>query len=144
MSNEASIKTVISGSYRKHFSEMLLLKQCLERESIKVMAPVSEEVTNPGEEFALLDADPIHDPRSLQDSIFSMIRRSTFLVVANVDGYLGKAALLEIGYAVAQGIQILTIEDVDDPNISGYTRRLSEVFPRAMSAYGELRLETLV
>ena len=127
---DTALKTVISGSYRKHFSHMLEVKVFLEAQGIVVQAPVSPGVLNPHEEFVLLDADPVEDPRTLQDSIFAKIRGSAFLVVANVDGYLGAAALLEIGYAVALGLQILTVERVADPNIAAYSRLLSDVFPQ--------------
>jgi hypothetical protein len=106
---------------------MYALKQILEARGITVLSPVGSIAINPGEEFVLLDADPIHDHRTLQDSVFAKIRRSSFLVSFNRDGYVGKAALLEYGYAIAMGISILTLEPADDPNILPYTRPLSEV-----------------
>jgi nucleoside 2-deoxyribosyltransferase len=140
-SDNSALLTIISGSYRKHFDEMLALKRALTTERVTVTAPVSELVVNVGEEFALLDEDPIEDPRALQDSIFAMIRRSSFLVLANVDGYMGTAATMEVGYAIAQGLQILTLEPVSDPNIAGYTRTLSEVFPQIRCRFeDELRV----
>ena len=125
----STVNTVISGSYRKHFSQMVDLKCFLEHERITVLAPVSNGIVNPGEEFIILNEDPIHDPRTLQDSILAKIRTSSFLVLANVDGYIGKAATFEMGYAVSQGIQILTLEPVLDPNLAGYCRPLESVFP---------------
>lgn len=122
-------KTVISGSYRKHLSSLMRLKQALQNEGIAVLSPVGQEAINPKEEFILLDADPIHDKRLLQDSIFAKIRSSTFLVIANIDGYIGAAAMMELGYAIACGMQILTLEPVKDPNLAPYCRSISEVFP---------------
>lgn len=124
---EGNIATVISGSYRRHLAGMYALKRLLERKGIHVLSPVGDGAINPGEEFVLLDADPIHDHRTLQDSVFAKIRRSSFLVGFNRDGYLGKAALLEFGYAISVGIPILTLERVEDPNIFPYTRLLSDV-----------------
>ena len=123
------LKTVISGSYRKHLNEIVELKHDLESHGVFVLSPSGNIPINRGEEFILLDTDPIHDHRILQDSVFAKIRCSSFLVVANVDGYLGKAAALEIGYAIAQGIQIFTLEPIVDPNIKVYCRLLQEVFP---------------
>jgi len=114
---------------------MLILKECLQEARIRVLAPVSSEQLNAGEEFIILNADPVSDPRTLQDSIFAMIRTTTFLVVANVGGYLGNAAVLEIGYALAQGNQILTVEPVADPNLGAYTRELGSVFPEIVRSY---------
>ncbi len=124
------IKTVISGSYRKHLAQMLEVKAFLTGEGIEVVAPVSEGVVNPGEEFILLDEDCVADPRTLQDSIFAKMRGSSFLVLANIDDYNGKAAVLEMGYAIALGIQILSLEPVNDPNLSGYCRAFDSVFPK--------------
>ncbi|OXM87234.1 hypothetical protein [Paenibacillus rigui] len=125
-----TLKTVISGSYRKHFNQMLEVKTFLEQEGIHVLAPVSHGIVNPGEEFIILDEDPIEDPRTLQDSIFAKIRASSFLVIANIDDYIGKAAVLEMGYAAAMGLQILSVEKVSDPNLAGYCRLMEDVFPR--------------
>lgn len=124
------LKTVISGSYRKHLYQLIELKNELEKNGILVLSPSGDESINPEEEFILLDTDPIHDHRVLQDSVFAKIRISSFLVVANVEGYLGRAAVLEIGYAIAHGIQILTLEPITDPNISVYCRLLQSVFPK--------------
>ncbi|WP_204327980.1 hypothetical protein [Streptomyces aureoverticillatus] len=124
------MRTVISGSYGKHFDKMLEVKNFLQGHGIVVQAPVSEGIVDGTQDtFILLDEDPVEDPRTLQDSVFAKIRNSTFIVVANVDGYIGKAAVLEMGYAVALGIQILTLEPVEDPNLGVYTRPLAEVFP---------------
>jgi hypothetical protein len=121
--------TVISGSFRKHLNEIVRLKQALELRSIGVLSPAGNLAVNPDEEFIVLDSDPIEDPKLLQDSVFAKIRRSTFLVVANIDGYLGRAAIMEIGYAIAIGISIFTLEPVEDPNLAPYCRLLSQVFP---------------
>ena len=134
-----NVNTVISGSYRKHFSEMLELKQFLQNERIGVLAPVSQGIMNPGQEFIILDEDPIHDARTLQDSINAKIRISSFLVIANVGGYIGKAAVFEMGYAAAQGIQILALEPIEDPNLAGYCRLLSDVFP-SWQGFGKAKI----
>lgn len=129
MNTSASLRTVISGSYRRHLKKLYVLKQRLEEMDIVVLSPVGSFALNPTEEFVLLDADPVHDRRILQDSVFGKIRNSSFLVLANFDGYIGNAALLEVGYALSFGLQILTVEEVHDPNIGVYTRLLEDVFP---------------
>lgn len=129
----AQLKTVISGSYRKHLTELLALRTELERRGVEVLAPVCGEAVNPGEEFVILKNDPISDPRTLQDSIFAKMRQASFHVMLNKDGYIGRAATLELGYAVAIGLQILTVEPVEDPNIAPYTRLYSDVFPQDIS-----------
>lgn len=125
---KGNVCTVISGSYRRHLAGMYSLKTALESKGITVLSPVGSIAVNPGEEFVILDEDPIEDHRVLQDSVFAKIRRSSFLTSYNEGGYIGAAALLEFGYAISQGIQILTLEPATDPNIAPYTRLLSDVF----------------
>lgn len=121
---------VISGSFRKHLAEIGELKRQLESQGVAILSPQSTEAVNPNDEFIVLDSDPIEDHRVLQDSVFAKIRRSTFLVVANVDGYIGRAAVLEMGYAIAMGIAIYTLMPVDDPNLAPYCRLVGDIFPK--------------
>lgn len=131
--NHTLLRTVISGSYRKHLSHLMELKSQLESRGIIVLSPVGTHALNPNEEFVLLNQDPIQDHRLLQDSIFGKMRTASFHVLANVDGYIGNAGLMEVGYAIALGLQILTLEPVNDPNIAPYCRSLEVVFPEIFS-----------
>lgn len=124
-----TIATVISGSFRKHLPQIVALKYELEKLGISVLSPEGDISINPDEEFIILDSDPVSNPELLQSSIFAKMRRSTFLTVANIDGYLGNAAILEIGYAIAIGIKIYALEPIQDPNIAPYCFSLDNLFP---------------
>lgn len=137
----SSLFTVIVGSYRKHLQQIIELKKILESCHIVVLSPSGEAVANPDAEFIILDSDPISHPKLLQNSVFAKIRRSSFLVVANVEGYLGCATILEIGYAICLGIDIYTLEPIEDPNLSPYCRQLSEIFPNISLSQLEKRKE---
>lgn len=126
---EPSVYTVISGSFRKHLSQIAILKNALEKLSIAVLSPVQCNAVNPDEEFILLDSDPISDPGILQSSVFAKMRRSSFLVLANFDGYIGKAAALEIGFAIAIGLKVYSLEQVSDPNIAPFCSLITDVLP---------------
>lgn len=126
---EPSIYTVICGSFRKHLNKIVKIKVFLESKGICVLSPAGNLGVNPDDEFVILDSDPIDHHKILQDSVFAKIRRSSFIVVANIGGYLGTAALMEFGYAIAQGIDIYTIDPVEDPNLAPYCRPLKEIFP---------------
>ena len=104
------------------------LKEFLSKQGIKVLSPVGSTAKNPNDEFVILDEDPISNPLLLQHSVFAKMRYSSFLVVCNVNGYLGAAALIEIGYAIAIGLKVLTLEPVVDPNIKPYCSSLQEYF----------------
>jgi len=125
-----NICAVISGSYRKHLKELYNVKCFLQNCGINVLSPVGNRAINGEEEFVLLDADRITDHKTLQDSIFAKLRISTFQVVVNQDGYLGPTTILEMGYSISLGIQILTLEPVMDPNINPYCRSFFSIFPQ--------------
>lgn len=130
---QTALRTVISGSYRKHLPQLMELKQRLESMNIVVLSPVGSHALNPTEEFVFLNQDPIRDHRLLQDSIFAKMRTASFHVLANIDGYIGNAALIEVGYAIALGLQILTLEPIEDPNIAPYCRSLEIIIPDFIS-----------
>lgn len=123
------LQTVISGSYGKHFAQMLAIKRFLEGHNTVVQSPAGSSIVAGTDEFILLDEDPVTDPRLLQDSVFAKIRMSSFLTLANVDGYLGNAAILEVGYAAAMGIKVLSVAPVEDANVAVYVQPIESVFP---------------
>ncbi len=127
--SNSTLTTVISGSFRKHLNKIALLKAALEKLEVYVLSPENCQSINPGEEFTILDTDPVSSPELLQSSVFAKMRKSTFLVIANFDSYIGKAAALEIGYAIAIGINIYAIEEVKDPNIAPFCEPIYSVFP---------------
>lgn len=126
---DATLCTVISGSFRKHLGQIASLKEALNKLEVAVLSPEKCDPINPGEEFVILASDPVCHPELLQSSIFAKMRRSTFLVLANFDGYIGRAAALEVGYAIALGIKIYSVEEVQDPNIAPYCALITNVFP---------------
>jgi len=142
--NYTRLKTVIIGSYRKHLSQLFMLREELETAEIIVMSPVGNYCLNPEEEFILLDKDPVKDPKILQDSIFAKIRTASFVVVGNFDGYLGATALLEMGYSIAHHIALLTVEPVTDPNVAPYCRLLKEVFPFILNHESPLTVQKAI
>ena len=135
---EPCVQTVISGSFRKHLKPIFLLKKIIEEEGVSVLSPIGSLALNPEDEFVILDTDPIDNPELLQASVFAKMRRSTFLVVANFGGYLGNAAILEIGYAIALGIKILVVAPVLDPNLAPFCHSFTEAFPNATEKLNQL------
>jgi hypothetical protein len=125
----SSFNAVIIGSFRKHLHQILKLRSELEKLHVTIMSPPHDKVLNPNDEFVIFQSDPTDDPKILQDCVFSKIRNCTFIIVANFDNYIGRAGTMEIGFALAHGIGIYTIEPVNDPHLSPYCRLLTDVFP---------------
>jgi hypothetical protein len=126
---ETDMSTVIIGSFRKHFHEIIELRKELEKLEIAVLSPKDCIITNPYDEFVIFESDSTSDAKLLQDAVFTKIKYSTFVVLANFNDYIGRAATLEIGYAIAHGISIFTLNPVKDVHLKPYCRLLSEIFP---------------
>jgi len=127
--NRVTLTTVIVGSFRKHLSHILDLKKQLERHQVTVLSPIEDNVINPNADFVIFQSDPTNNLKFLQDAVFHKIKNSTFVVIANINGYIGRAALLEMGYALAVGVSIYTVEPINDPHFSPYCKELKEIFP---------------
>lgn len=121
--------TVISGSYRRHLGDILILKRFLEEKGVTVLAPTGTTAVNPGSEFIVLDTDETSDVATLQSAIFDKMRGASFHVLCNRGGYLGTASVVEAGYALASRKVLYTTDPVNDPNLAVFCKPLHEKFP---------------
>jgi hypothetical protein len=104
------IKVTISGSYRKHFDRIISAKQAFESLGAEVVRPISETITNEGDELVRLQGDP-ESILAIQDQFLQAVADSDILYVVNPGGYLGPSATFAIGYADRGNQVIVTSED---------------------------------
>ena len=140
---EADLCAVIIGSFRKHYQEIIELKNELEKLQIVVLSPKDCTIVDPAAEFVVFQPDSTSDPKLLQDAVFSKIKSATFVILANFNDYIGRAATLELGYAIANGISIFTLRPMKDAHLKPYCRLLSEVFPSLGSLASRELLESI-
>lgn len=109
------IKTVISGSFRKHLNEIGVGLEAFRKAGIEVLAPVSKNTIEGRANFVFLSTD---DPKKsayvLEKEFMSNITKSDFLYVANVRGYIGKSVAAEIGLALIHSIPIVAAEEIKE------------------------------
>ncbi len=108
----------------------MVVTSFLQKSGITVLSTTdgaTDKITHGG--FVFLTSDIIKFPRVLQDSFFSNIKQSAAHVVVNVNGYLGLASVMEIGFSVANGVTVYSICPVRDATISLYVRNIEEIFP---------------
>lgn len=129
LNEDAVAYTVIIGSFRKYFYKIVELIKEVEKLQIKVLSPKDCTIINPDDEFVIFQSDVTSDHKFLQDVVFSKIKISSFVLLANFNDYIGRAATLEMGYAIAHGISILTLRPVKDSHLKPYCRLLTDVFP---------------
>lgn len=100
----------LSGSFRKHPSYILNVKDQLEKMGTVVLSPRFTKPNNPGEEFVVFTGEEGKSPLELERHHLDSIEKSDALVVCDPEGYVGASALIEIGYANSLGKCIIFAE----------------------------------
>ena len=111
----------MSGSYRKHLSDIEGGIRALEKAGIRVLAPRHVTVKKVDGDFVHLQGDA-GQPVSLEKRHLSQIKRSDLLYVVNPGGYIGQSTALEIGFALAIGVPVYCKEPPSDVVLQGLTR----------------------
>lgn len=111
------MRCVISGSFRKYYKDICEAIIGFEKAGVEVLSPKKSKITNPGEEFAILESDTSKDMKTLEINHMEAIRKADFLYVCNPAGYIGASALLEIGFALACKKKLGFLEQPKDPII---------------------------
>jgi len=108
------IKVVISGSFRKHLSEIGKASSKFKDAGVKVLAPLTHEVKNNGADFLILTTDDSQKTADvLEKDFMSKILESSFLYIANIGGYIGKSTAAEMCFAILNNITIVVAEKID-------------------------------
>lgn len=109
-------KITISGSFNKekNFKGMLAAIKEFEDLGIEVLSPRASEISNPGADFLILETDDSSDPKTLEQRHLDAISEGDLLYLYNLNGYMGSSTILEIGYAVARNVPVVSKEPVTD------------------------------
>lgn len=110
---KGSLKTVISGSFRKYFKEVSQTSKKFKKMEIEVLAPLPGRVVTPGKEFARLSTDDKYkSPEEIEIDFMRNIFMADFLYVVDEEGYAGESVATEIGYARLAKIPIILSEKI--------------------------------
>lgn len=109
LKNMTDLQVTIAGSYKKHLDRIVEAKRLFEELGAVVLRPRSETVESKNEGLVLLEGDP-DDEEAIQRAQLEAIAESHILYVVNPGGYVGGEATLEVGYAVAAGVTVVTSE----------------------------------
>ena len=108
------IKTVISGSFRKHYHEIKEMIDQFGRLGIEVLSPKKSNIVNPDDDFVILESDESDNIFFIENEHLSAIKKSDFLYVVNPGGYIGLTVALEMGYACANNKKIYCLCEPND------------------------------
>lgn len=95
----------VSGSFRRFLDDVRSAIRELRALGVRVLSPPSTEVAGELDGFVMLKGDR-GDPSVIEQAHLQGIARSDFLYVVNPEGYIGRSASLEIGYALACSVPV--------------------------------------
>lgn len=119
--DNTKILATISGSFHKHLDEIQRTIREFQREGIEVLSPELSELASSKNGFVMLETDK-GSPGEIETRHLEAISRSDFLYIVNPEGYLGKSAALEIGFAISRNIPVYSLSEPDDVAFSSLVR----------------------
>jgi len=133
-------KSLIIGSFRKHYEPMTDVIRLFHESGIEVLSPKEAKILNPDDEFVVFDYDPPHlTDKELEDLVFEKMHKSHFIYLVNLGGYIGLSAAFEVGYCAAHGIDVYAMEPSEELCAKYIKAVISpeEMIELAVKEYGE-------
>ncbi len=100
-------RVILHGSFGRHFAEIRTANKVFKASGIKVLAPVSFEITSIKDTFLLLDREENLDPRFVELRYLHNLQKlgpNGFSYFINPGGYIGKSAAFELGVALTLNV----------------------------------------
>jgi hypothetical protein len=114
------LKAVVSGSFHHHMAAITSAVHELASLSVRVLSPADPRVVAAKGEFLFVASDHVRSVRLVQDRHLDCIGAADFLWLVCPDGYVGKSASMEIGYAAGAGVPILATRAPGDLTLREY------------------------
>lgn len=108
-------KSLIIGSFRKHYNQMVDIIDIFNKNAIEVLSPREAIIINPEDEFVVFDYDPKDlSDKEIEDKVLEKMHNVDFVYLYNPGGYIGLSASFEIGYCHAHGIKVYAFEESNE------------------------------
>jgi hypothetical protein len=118
--DEQSLSAAVSGSFHRHMGVITSAVQELASLSIRVLSPADPRVVAHQGEFLFVASDRVRSVRLVQDRHLESIRIADFLWLVCPDGYVGQSASMEVGFAAALGVPVLSTHAPSDLTLRQY------------------------
>ena len=102
------VRVTVSGSFRRHMPAIMEAVADFKELGAVVLSPEDPRIVDAVGEFVFLASDRHRSIRLTEDRHLDAIRHSDFVWLVCPDGYIGPSAALEIGFAIAHGVPILS------------------------------------
>lgn len=115
-----TLTATVSGSFHRHMEAITAAVHELTALSVRVLSPSDPRIVAAHGEFLFVASDPIRSVRLVQDRHLRSILAADFLWLVCPDGYVGQSASMELGFAVASGTPIFSVQAPGDMTLRKY------------------------
>ena len=114
------LRVTVSGSFHRHLAAITRAVETFNDLSCRVLSPEDPRVVDNFGEFLFVVSDHFRTIRSVQNRHLAAVQASDFLWLVDPDGYVGQSASMELGFAVAMGVPIMTAVPPSDLTLRQY------------------------
>jgi NTP pyrophosphatase (non-canonical NTP hydrolase) len=129
------LKVAVCGSFRRDPATLRLECQELDSEGCLRLSPLDLEFVAIDRGFVLAKHERGQQPHRIEAEHLLAMERADFVWLHSPDGYVGRSAAMELGFAHAVGIPVYAQSPPDEPAF----RALVEVVSRPAAAAGRVR-----
>lgn len=122
----AALSVVLCGSFRRDVAGLRKTFEALHR-SYVLLAPVSTDFFDADVEFVRLRHEIDESVDDIEARHLHAILQVDFVWLFCPDGYVGTSAALEVGYAHAAGVPVLTDREPTDPVLAGMVTLVDDI-----------------
>jgi hypothetical protein len=121
------VRATVSGSFHRHLAKIGEAVGALRDSGIKVLSPSDPRVVDCEDEFLYVASDRVRSVRLVQDRHLDAVGASDFLLLVCPDGYVGSSAALEVGFAVAHDVPVISETAPADLTLRQYVQVVSSL-----------------
>ena len=126
------IKVVLSGSFNRHLDAIKTSVEVFRSLGVEILSPEDPAVVDVIGEFVVLASDKRLSVRGIENRHLEAIRQASFLYIECPDGYIGVSTALELGYAVAHQIPVITSAQLSDQTLLQYVDAVAPTPTKAL------------
>lgn len=107
-------RATVSGSFHRHMHEVQHAVYALTDLGVDVLSPSDPRVVDAFGNFLFVASDRLRTVRLVQSRHLAAIDASDFLWLVCPDGYVGQSAAMELGWAAARRVPVLSVTPPQD------------------------------
>lgn len=121
------MKVCVSGSFNRHMDELEEAVFQLTEAQHEVLAPRSLGIVDCDGAFLFVVGNKVRKVEYVVDEVFRAIGDFSLLVVVAPKGSVGMSVAMEIGFAIALGIPVVSTDVVDNWTLREYIQVVKDI-----------------